>query len=157
MFLPSWLLKTVFIFVDKWAQHWWGQRQRFESVDRSVRDEQYFRNIFLRHFDLVVSRECVKKLSSRCPAIASINWSMVGRGYQSLGHASLRLVQSIQVLHFSLAFFNQDDAGQPFGVLELAHENNFECLVDLVVYGSLSLGGMVRVLLLDRASVGVNP
>ena len=41
------------------------------------------------------------KLSSLCFAVASTNWSIRGKGKLFLGHASLRLVKSMHVLHFS--------------------------------------------------------
>ena len=40
------------------------------------------------------------KLNSSCPAVTSMSISILGKGKQSLGHASLRSVKSMHIFHF---------------------------------------------------------
>jgi len=46
-----------------------------------------------------------RKLRKLCPEAPSTSRSMLGRGYASFGHALLRSVKSVHILHFPLAFF----------------------------------------------------
>lgn len=69
-----------------------------------LRDEQ---SVFLVrgvYFNLIVPWVCIHNVSSSCPVMASINWSILCSGKLSFGQALFKSVKSTHIRHFPLGF-----------------------------------------------------
>ena len=76
-----------------------AERHYLVALETLVGDEEGVLLIGFVKWDLIVSEYASMKLNSSCPTITSTSWSIQGKEKLFLGHAMLRFVKSIHVLH----------------------------------------------------------
>lgn len=107
--------------------------------------------------DMVVSGECIEETREQVSR-SYINQLINGRKWVRILRTSIVEICVINTDYpLPVGFFDQNDMGQPFQILQRAYEISFKQLINHLIDSRLTLWSVVTVFLLGWFSIGINP